>query len=120
MENKIRFRHFFNQSRALVATIATVDNKDGTVAVAVARRNPNDLPSRKIGRMVAEGRLERYLQLKTGELDESHRKHTEQLHDRNFTFDIKVDDLLSMFKENPFVRSKEFPTCPYGVSSREN
>jgi len=120
MTSRVRYRHFLNDNRRVVATIATLDNPDGTISVAVARRSPKDTPNRKIGRTVAEGRLKRYMEFKSGELSSSHKEHTEEMHTRGFTFDVTKEVLASMFKDNPFVRSKQYPTCPYGVEKEED
>mgnify|MGYP001581604310 CR=1 FL=1 len=43
----------------LLATIATKELPDGTIAVGVSRCNPSDMPVRLIGRKIAQARLDR-------------------------------------------------------------
>ncbi len=45
----------------LIATLASQEMPDGTLAVAVSRCSSSDVPSRFRGRHIAEARLKRYL-----------------------------------------------------------
>jgi hypothetical protein len=71
MTKKPRFAHFHEGTLEtgrgrLVATIATYELDDGTIAVGVSRCGPEDRPVRHIGRQIAAARLERLTARLTG------------------------------------------------------
>lgn len=56
---KVRFAHFYSEvARRLVATIATTELSDGSVAVGVSRVAPMDQARKDVGRVVARKRMQ--------------------------------------------------------------
>ena len=55
--NKIRFNHIRNQANRLIATVATEQLDAENLRVSCSVCHEHDVPTRLLGRTIAEGRL---------------------------------------------------------------
>lgn len=108
----IRIRHFRQKTTGrLVATIATRNNPDGSIMMAVARCNAADTPSKEAGRELATARLQRFFLFKNKLLTGDELQLAREEIRRRLVVDISRTDLLQkVIKENPFVRGN----CQFG------
>jgi hypothetical protein len=109
--NRIRIRHFYKTrfffkeneqwvtgKGKLVASIATQENADGTIAIAVARCNKSDSPNRKEGRRLAEERLWRFQQWKRGGLYGIIQEVAESDASRSLVMDVSRNELINLIR----------------------
>jgi len=84
-----------------LATIATQDVGNGQVAVGTARIHKGDVPSRKLGRTIAEQRLAKFVA-------NDCMPRSQEAFDKGFAFSISEEALVKLIKANPFIGRRNF------------
>lgn len=120
MSNQIRIRHFHSHEDRpdnkgqLLATLATEENADGLLTVAITRCTLSaDTATRKGGREQAIERLERYQRVFGRRSEQASPDDVEECRDdglRRLVFECSRPELIELIHSNPFAKRG----CQYG------